>query len=506
MNLIAPKFIFFFAIACLFSSCTFTKIIVHFKPNTTDHHKVFHCDTIKGTSIDNWATSSLETMPAAPKPLFVNVHNAKNIPPIQEWIPKSQLSKVKANTFEELLEASKTTAFIVIKNDSILYENYLNGGKKEASRIVFSVTKAITATLTAVAAEEGLLSLDQKVLEFLPEFDKEGLKEITLRHLMGMVSGLKWNDFQNILKLGGLYYNSNQRRFVVKHSKSQSKPGEVFAYKSLSTQILGLCLEKAIGTNLAAYFEAKIWKPVGMQYDAMMTLDSKKKRNPRTFGGIAFTASDMARFGKLMLNDGKWEGQQIIPDWFIDELKKRDLKRWFGYSNCFWRNGYEEENWTQNTAYWAAGFKGQYIYINPTHNTIIVRMGNDEKQRWAVLLGRLSHHIAVGSTDLTNPKLDYGEQFAGTFKSATGQEMTLSLLPERDKYGRREWLWERDKTHFKEGAKLKTLTQFDGISLGDKKLGRQTRMYYKVENGKIVGFYYNTWPVTKLEYFEKVKD
>lgn len=490
------------SMVCSLSSCTLTKIVVFFKPSIEDHHKVFACDTISGSAMNDWATSSMEAM-LPKKPLFINANSPANIPPMEQWIPTEE--NLETNNFDAFLEKSKTTALIIIKNDSVLYERYLNGGAKNKPKVVFSVTKAITATLAAIAAEEGLLSLDQKVADFIPEFGDDARKNITLRHLMGMVSGLNWHDFDNVLRLGGLYYTGNQKRFINRAAKAKYEPNTRFAYKSLSTQILGVCLEEAIGQSLASYLEAKIWRPVGMQYDAMVTLDSKKHRNPRTFGGMALAAPDMARFGKLMLNDGVWEGQQIVPKWFVDELKHRDMNRWFGYSNCYWRNGYEELGFENNDQYWAAGYNGQYIFVAPKDNIIMVRTGAEEKNHWSLLLGRLSVLLAHGRTDLTDASLDFGEQFAGTYVNEVGAEMTLDLLPTLDQYKRRKWLWKRDTKLFKEGKKRKELTQLDGISLGYKKGGKQTRMYYDVKDGKVLGFYYNSWPAVNLMYFKKVK-
>lgn len=496
------QIIVFLSMICTISSCTFTKIVVFFKPSIEDHQKVFVCDTIPGSSMDDWAAASSEVMPLK-KGLFVNANAPANIPPMEQWIPMEE--NLETTNFDAFLEKSKTTALIIIKNDSVLYERYLNGGAKDKPKVVFSVTKAIVATLTAIAAEDGLLSLDQKVADFIPEFSNGARKDITLRHLMGMVSGLNWHDFDNVLRLGGLYYTGNQERFVKRAAKTKYEPNTHFAYKSLSTQILGICLEKAIGQSLASYLEAKIWQPVGMQYDAMVTLDSKKHRNPRTFGGLALTAPDMIRFGKLMLNDGVWEGQQIVPTWFVEAVKNRDMNDWFGYSNCYWRNGYEELGFESNQQYWAAGYSGQYIFVSPKDNIIIVRTGAEEKSHWSLLLGRLSSLLANGRNDLTDESLDFGAQFSGTYTNEDGQEMTLELLPELDKYERRQWLWKRDLTQFVEGEKLKELTQLDGVSLGYKKGGKQTRMYYDIKEGKVLGFYYNSWPDVGLTYFKKMQ-
>ncbi|MFT5646971.1 MAG: hypothetical protein ACI976_001657, partial [Aureispira sp.] len=100
---------------------------------------------------------------------------------------------------------------------------------------------------------------------------------------------------------------------------------------------------------------------------------------------------------------------------------------------------------------------------------------------------------------------DFGAQFSGTYANEDGQKMTLELVLELNKYKRRKWLWKRDVTQFSAGKKLDELTQLDGVSLGYKKGGKQTRMYYDIKEGKVLGFYYNSWPAVSLQYFKKVQ-
>ena len=424
------------------------------------------------------------------------------MPPIEQWVPEHV--RGNSTSLDDLLKQSKTTALIIIRNDSILYERYLNGGSASKAQVVFSVTKAITATLTAIAVEEGHLALDQNVADFIPEFANDERKKITIRHLLGMVSGIEWDDFQNLVRLGGLYYTQNQKRFIQKNTKQGADPNTVFAYKSLSTQILGLCLQEAIKEPIANYLERKIWRPTGMKNNAFVTLDHKERRTARTFGGMAFVAADMARFGKLMLNNGAWNGQQIVPTWFMEALKKRDLSKWFGYSNCFWRNSYEEGNIAENQQFYAAGFSGQYIYVSPKDNIVIVRTGKQERERWSFFLGRLTSVLADGANDLTDQSLDYSDQFEGRYKNQEGIEMRLEAT-KRSKDKRKQWIWSTDEAQYPIVKKRSTLTQFDGVSLGYKKPGKQTRMYCHLKEGKVIGFYYNTWPSVDVEYFEKME-
>lgn len=492
-------FVILIAISSLFSACTVGRIVWFFKPSVTDHQHVFACDTVQPTA--PVLTSTLQSNFAAESTNFAT-HAPQELPSIDDWAPLEH--RMGAKNVDELLKVTKTNALIIIKNDSLVYERYLDGRKREDPNIVFSVTKAITATLVAIAAEEGHISLEDPVATYIPAFANDERKAIQIKHLMGMVSGLGWNDFRQLLRLGGLYYTLNELRFVSR-VKAIHPPETHFAYKSASTQILGLCLEKAIGQSLASYMEAKLWRPIGTEFPAYVTLDSRKHHNSRAFGGLAVTPVDMARLGTLLLKDGKWQDQQLIPRWFVEELKNRSADRWFGYSNCYWRNGYEQADALQNQHYWAAGYQGQYIYVAPEQNMVLIRTGTEEAVSWSTLLGRLAYRMGEGRTDMTDASLDFGEQFAGTYERADGEQMKLELLGEKDKYQRRQWNWSRDLTKFKEGKKHDVLYQLDGQSLGYKRKDHQIRMYYKIEKGQVQGFHYNAWPSTVLEYYKKVK-
>lgn len=474
------------------SSCTFSKLVWYFRPNLDDHRTgVFVCDTIHvgetnsvQTANHSWATS------------------IQALPTLAQWVtPQERLAKETVETF---LKRQKTTAFIVLRNDSLLYEQYFNGAVPEQANIVFSVTKAITATLTAIAVEEGRLRLSQPVADFFPAFAEKNQVQLQIKHLMDMVSGLRWNDFKDLWRLGNLYYTDNQERFVAQYSHYKYPIGTHFSYQSLATQILGLCLEKAIKQPLAQYMTSKLWQPAGMKYNAYWTLDSKKKRHARTFAGLALTARDMARFGQLLVHRGKWNGQQLIPLWFIKQLETRDLTRWFGYVNSYWRDGYEEANFSASQYYCATGYKGQYIYVDPKKNMVIVRTGTGDDSNWAHIIGRLATLLARGQNDLTNPALDYSDSFAGTYYNEEGDSIYITALPTIPNEVRR-WRWKHKLPAYDGRKKLQVLTQFDGVSIGFRKKHQQTRLYYEVKDKQVLGLYHNSWPNTILHYYKKVR-
>ncbi len=320
--------VFCFLSCCfLWSSCTVGKLVWHFRPNVSDHNKrIFACDTVRGCG-----NCPLQTASATPDqhplhtPSWV-MTAAQPLPELNKWIPDREIQA--GECVEQFMERQQTTAFIVLRNDSLLYERYFNAGTPEQARIVFSVTKAITATLTAIAIEEGRLRLEQPVADFLPAFAKNGREKLQIQHLMNMLAGLKWNDYKSLWLLGNLYYTGNQERFVCANAHQQHQVGTHFSYQSIATQILGVCLEKAVEQPLARYLSKKLWQPVGMKYNAYWTLDNKKNRQARTFGGLALTAPDMARFGQLMAQRGKWNGQQVVPLHTVVWLPIQLLAQW----------------------------------------------------------------------------------------------------------------------------------------------------------------------------------
>lgn len=492
----------FSLIVLFFSSCTFVRTVRYFKPSTLDHEKMFACDTVQAKPQKNYATTSPNQL--LEKSLFTDAITPTSIPPIQQWIPTAY--QLEATNLEDYLDKSQTTALLVIKNDSLLYEKYNQGGAKDKARIVFSVSKAVTAILTAIAHEEGLIDIHQKVADFIPEFGKDKRKKITINHLLNMTSGLDWMDHDNIVKLGFLYYNKNQAKFIIRNAKAVHKPGTHHAYKSLSTQILGICLERALNKPIAQYLQEKIWQPLGMKHDAYVTLDSEKKHNTRAFGGMAMTAQDMARLGKLLLNNGQWQGKQIIPTWFMDDLAgKRSVKdNWCNDRLCFKRNGYHWGDYENNTTYWASGYLGQYIFVDPIHKVIIVRQGNDEPASWRMFMGRLSTLLGTGENDLTNTeKFDFSTQFEGTYQTTDGT--TMQLTPgAADDYGRKTWLWQRDTKLFSYHHKAETVYQEDGVSVQHKTRGHYSRLFFDVKDNQVVGFYYTYTPTTQTQYFKKV--
>lgn len=316
------------------------------------------------------------------------------LPPADLWAcgDKPDYKLAAGYNPEQFLDESGTLALIVIRRDTILYEYYSNGHSRNSVSTVFSLTKSFLSTLVGIAITEGKMpGVDQPVSDYFPAFAKEDFADITIGHLLSMTSGIKFADHENIVKLGYLYYTSDQAK-LVKHLKMKYEPGSHFAYSSISSLLLGFCLEKAVGMKVSEYMQEKIWTPLGMEYNGYLALD-KEGGMAKVYGGLAASPIDLAKLGRLFLNNGNWNGKQIVSNNWATACRTRceeEGKAW-NYSNHWWLDTYGGIVSAENkNDFFAGGFRGQVVYVNPEDSTIIVRVGESEKDiRWGHTVSKL---------------------------------------------------------------------------------------------------------------------
>jgi CubicO group peptidase (beta-lactamase class C family) len=276
------------------------------------------------------------------------------------------------------LASTHTAAFLVIRNDSIIYETYFDGFTKNDILPSNSMSKSFTGTLVRIAFNEGKIkSLSEPITNYVPELLKRdsNFKKITIQHLLDMRSGFNFiegrYDLQDDAIRYGLGHNLKRNLLRIKIAEP---PGR-FRYQSVNTQFLGLILERATGKKLSKYLEEKIWKPLGMEHDASWNVDSKIHKREFASAGLNAVPRDFAKFGQLYINKGKWNGQQIVDEEWVSTIASADtMNKYGGYKNQWWSR-------TNNRtgAFSAIGFLNQYIYVNPNNNVVIVRIG----KRWA---------------------------------------------------------------------------------------------------------------------------
>ena len=424
------KTLFWLLFSFVFVSC---KAIIYNVPNVTDY-KIFNTKTISCAKNSTIIPKSKEQV---------------QLPDYKLWaISKDDKKVYKAKTPEEFFIENGTLSLIIIRNDTIVYENYFNGFKSDEIHTIFSVSKSFLSTLTGIAINEGFIkNLNQPVSDFIPAFKKNGREKLTINHLLQMTSGVNEADYDDLLKLASFYYAKDHNKKCEK-SKMRFKPGTKFQYSSVTSQILGMCVEKATGRKLEDYLKEKIWEPLGMEFKVLISTD--KKGNPKYFGGLSANPKDLAKLGLLYLNKGNWNGKQIIPEDWINATEKRDTceGKSTSYSNCFWQNTYPVEDYFKKSDFYAKGFGGQIVYVNPENNTVIVRTGTrDVDVRWGKSLSKLSHFPFVNkevsqSTFSENVKGKYSNKFGNEIDiyddngklmmKCKGEKFECLLIPSSD--------------------------------------------------------------------------
>jgi CubicO group peptidase (beta-lactamase class C family) len=300
---------------------------------------------------------------------FQNTHSGKS--------PK----EINGIPFEKYLEDNKTVAFLIIQKDTILYEKYFKGYNKESMVPSFSMAKAVTSILIGCAIDDGLIkSINEPITAYIPELTKNGFDKVTIKHLLQMTSGIRFNEsYVNPFgDAASFYYGINLRK-AIKKMKLKSEPGKTFDYVSGNTQLLGLVLERSLqGKKITTYLQEKLWTPLGMEYDASWSTDRKKDGLEKTFCCLNARARDFAKIGRLYKNKGNWNGNQIVSKQWVEESTRLDTSEG--------SVGFYQYQWwlpTPGEDFMAEGILGQFVYVHPSKDLIIVRLGKKEgKADW----------------------------------------------------------------------------------------------------------------------------
>ena len=339
-------------IAASVTSCKMSRFAYYNFANITDH-KIFPSRTATNDSVKFYYAES--QTPKFPKILKDNLG--------------------REITFEDYLSDNETVAFMIIRDDSIHYENYFNGYKQESLIASFSMAKSVTSILVGCALEDGLIqSVDEPIITYIPEIKREDVGNVTIKQLLDMKSGIKFNEsYINPFGDAATYYYGTNLRNAIYRRKLDNQPGSRFSYSSGDTQILGLVLERALkpsGRTVTEYLQEKLWKPLGMEYDATWSLDKQDDGLEKTFCCINARARDFSKIGRLFLNKGNWNGRQIVSKEWVELSTTPDPKSNVKY--------YRNQWWLNNDgSYMMQGILGQYVYVNPAKNLIIVRLGED---------------------------------------------------------------------------------------------------------------------------------
>ena len=278
-----------------------------------------------------------------------------------------------------MLAANKTTAFIAIQDDKLIYERYFNGHNRYSTETSFSIAKSFNSAMLGRALADHLIgSIDDPITRYLPELLQRDPRfaQITIRHLVSMSSGLRyvesgtpWGDDAKT------YYAPDLRKLALEDTEIVEPPGWHFHYNNFNPLLVGLILERVTGKRVADYMSETIWRPLGAEGAATWSLDSHWSGFEKMESGINGRAIDFVKLGSVYLHRGQWGGKQVIPAEWVDQSTRYTtetdptLKYQYGWWT-FHKEGLGDY-------YAAIGNKGQYVFVFPRQGLVILRQGTE---------------------------------------------------------------------------------------------------------------------------------
>ena len=314
----------------------------------------------------------------------------------------SQIDKVtfkpwnssKSMTWKESLTENYTDGILILHKGRIVYEKYFGELKPEGVHAAMSVSKTFTGTLGALLIEEGVLDENKTGADYIPELKNSAFGDATIRQMLDMTTGLKYSeDYSDpnaeiwafsiagnpFPKPADYYGPTNYYDYLITVQKA-GEHGNIFGYKTINTDVMGWIISKVTGKSIPELLSERIWKPIGTRVDGYYQIDAAGI----AFAGGGFSANmrDMAMFGEMIRNKGKFNKQQILPKALVEDIMNggsqkafsqsvygQSLKNW-SYRNMWWITHNEHDAFT------ARGVHGQTIYIDPMAEMVIVRFAS----------------------------------------------------------------------------------------------------------------------------------
>ncbi|MGI2171961.1 serine hydrolase domain-containing protein [Shewanella sp. MF05960] len=296
-------------------------------------------------------------------------------------LPDSFTYRDKVTNSEAFLARRATTALLVLKDDNITFEQYYLGTQSDDKRISWSMAKSFVSILFGMQVDAGNIDINKTVGFYLPELANSGYGNVKVKHVLQMSSGVKWNedylDFNSdINKMGRVLAIGGSLDDMTSELVNESEPGKAFHYVSMDTHVISMILRRVSGKSLVELIQQNLWNTIGMESDAFWLTDSQGAEF--ALGGLNVTTRDYARFGRLLLKNGAFNGKQIVSAEWIKAATTPQAEYLKPQTDTL---GYGYQIWlppqAQQGEFFCVGVYGQYIYVNQQHNVVIVKNSAD---------------------------------------------------------------------------------------------------------------------------------
>jgi CubicO group peptidase (beta-lactamase class C family) len=356
-------------------ACTLTRTLVHNFADLDDHRIFANREVPRAPS-----TSPLRGLPR--EPWFL-----AELPVPDESGATRPLDDYLAHT--------RTAAFVVLHEDRVVMERYGRGYDRQSLLNSFSIAKSVMSALVGIALAEGRIeSLDTTVASVCPEFAGTPYGAATVRELLSMTTGI--GDAPSLLPgRAEVYYGDSLRDLALRAQApaSSATAAHAWRYSEADVQVLGFVLERAAGMSVSDYLAAKLWQPLGMESKALWALD-REGGTEKTFCCLSAQARDFARFGKLMLDGGRWKGRQLVPAAWAERrvLPGIELPDRHTHQQLWWA---PQGSLGARGDFYAYGHNGQYLYVNPAARLVIVKFSETNRQDPVPMFRTLADAVTV---------------------------------------------------------------------------------------------------------------
>ena len=282
-----------------------------------------------------------------------------------------------SKTLDSIHGKNQTVAFLIIKNDSIIKEDYFLGYDENSMTNSFSMSKTVISFLLFKSIEEGTIpSLNSKLTDYFPVFNDSNGGNVTLGDLSTMSSGLIWEEnYKDLMGITAQAYVTKDINRLMMNSKFSGSSGKKFEYLSGDTQLLAMAIEKANKSTIQNLTFKWLWNPMGAKNDALWMIDSEEKNMVKAYCCLSSNARDFAKVGLIYKNFGEINNKKLIDSASIALSLKPKFKSKPIYGYGLWMGEKNNVNFFS-----LRGHQGQYVIVIPSKNLIIVRLGRKKSK------------------------------------------------------------------------------------------------------------------------------
>ena len=301
----------------------------------------------------------------------------------------------QTQSFREMMDSTHTDSFLVLKNGEIIFEEYFNDMSSDSLHLMNSITKSFIGMLVGILSDEGIFDTKDKITKYLPELNDTGFSETTIQSALDMSSAVKfeedyddplcefWREAAVVGWRPDLVDENSPKTlldFALSLKEKEQEEMEGYHYRSVLTNVIAMVIERATNKRVQDLLEKHLWQKLKTEQDAVIVVD--KTGLPFVGAGMNACTRDLARFGQMILNDGLYEEEQIVPKQWIDSTRIGDD----GYRERFAKSDhgemlpgghYKNKMWVANSdEMMCIGIFGQTIHINRNTGTVIVKFSS----------------------------------------------------------------------------------------------------------------------------------